>query len=487
MPKRKILLIILIIFNLLLFGSYFYKIDSVPFVRLDDGNLMEISETFATTGQLGSQMSETGHNESRFYHVHPPFYYLVNGIVFKIFGSGILQSRLIPLCSAIIVIFLTFLLFIYLSRLKLTIMNTLVLSALFLSTPIFFILARSNRPEMFALALILSALLAYNYFEKQRKIIWLIISGLFCGLAMITQAYSLFIFLYIVLSIFINKQQLWQQIISFTVACSIPVVAYLFWIIQDFQSFYYQMFVLRQASTTLIIPNIIIRYIHFFSSFETWNITGFLLALGLIIFISKKNKLQIGLNPQLLLIICFLATFLIIPVLNKYYMVILLPPIFLYFLERLKKKPNVWLLILLVAYLGINSIGLAVYWQKYHNFDYPTYAEKIKQHLPTPGNFGVLGSPSLYPGLNDYEFYAYINPSIIHHQQTYSNFKERLKELKIKYIIQQEYEGKDYGNLDYFNRFLKQDCQIIAEVNDPFYGSEGVKKDNLIKIYSVRP
>ena len=140
---------------------------------------------------------------------------------------------------------------------------------------------------------------------------------------------------------------------------------------------------------------------------------------------------------------------------------------------------------LLYLYLAINLLGLAVLWQKYKDFDYAAYGRRIIAQLPVPGDFSLLANPSLYPALHHYQFYAFNNGSILKTGQTYEGLKSRLFQLGIKYIIYQEYNEKSYAKLDYLTKFIKKDCRLISEIREPYYGSEGVKKDNYIKIFLV--
>jgi hypothetical protein len=130
-------------------------------------------------------------------------------------------------------------------------------------------------------------------------------------------------------------------------------------------------------------------------------------------------------------------------------------------------------------------LGLAVFWQKYKDFDYSAYGHRITAQLPAPGNFSILANPSLYPALHHYQFYAFNNGSILKPGQTYEGLRARLSQLGVKYLIYQEYNEKLYADLDYLTLFIKNDCRLIAVVHDPYYGSEGVKKNNYIKIFLV--
>ena len=339
MKLIKIAQFLLAFLCLALLFSYFYKIGSVPLVRLDDGELMQISETFALHGNLGSQMMDTGHHENLYYHVHPPLYYLVNGFVFKLTGIGILQSRLVSLFSAILIIILTFLVSGIMLKLPFSINNFLSLTALFLSTPMFFVLSRSNRPEMLTLVFVLLAILSYVRFIEIRESWPLFISGLCCGLAMTTQVYAVFMLIFLLISQLFDRQRNWLRILLFLSAFVIPLSFYLIWIFNDFPSFFYQTIIMRQAADKLNLVSIIDRYRYFFSSFETVATTLFFILSIFILFYLKPGRenrfTEIFSSPPLFIKLCFLTVFIFIPVINKYYYVILLPFIYLFFSFRL--------------------------------------------------------------------------------------------------------------------------------------------------------
>ncbi|MFA6548457.1 MAG: hypothetical protein WCT39_00800 [Candidatus Margulisiibacteriota bacterium] len=489
MTIKKLTQWILAIICLVLLASYFFKIADVPFVRLDDGELMQLSETFANRGFLGSQMMDTGHKEHLYYHVHPPLYYLINGLVFRLGGIGVLQSRIVSLLSALAVLLLTFMLASKMLKLSLSLDNFLILTVLFLSTPMFFVLARSNRPEMLTLAMILSAILAYFYFRETKKAGFLILSALLSGMAMITQAYASFVFIYLFCLQYFDHRRNWRLLALFVALFALPLVFYALWISRDFPAFVYQTFIARHAISNLGLASLLNRYCYFFSSFENVATTLFFLAslslFFLLKFKSNDKPIAFIFSPPLLIKICFLAVFIFIPVINKYYYVILLPFIYLFFLFIQSQNKSRWFSALFCLYLAINLLGLTAFWQKYKDFDYPAYGRRIAKKLPAPGNFSILASPSLYPALRHYHFYAFNNGSILKPGQTYAGLKTRLAQLEIKYLIYQEYNEKLYAGLDYLTQFIKKDCHLIAKVQDPYYGSEGVKKDNYIKIFLV--
>jgi 4-amino-4-deoxy-L-arabinose transferase-like glycosyltransferase len=336
---------ILAVLCLTLLASFFFKIENVPFVRLDDGELMQLSETFATRGFLGSQMMDTGHNEHLYYHVHPPLYYLVNGLVFKLGGVGVFQSRIVSLLSALAAVFLTFMLAGKMLKLSLSLDNFLILTVLFLSTPMFFVLARSNRPEMLTLFIVLSAILAYFYFRETRSKWLLILSALLSGMAMITQAYASFVFIYLFCLQYFEQRRNWRLLAIFVAVFAFPLIFYALWISRDFPAFVYQTFIARHAISNLGLASLLNRYCYFFSSFENVATTLFFLAsLSLLFFLKfKSNDKPIAFifSPPLLIKICFLAVFIFIPVINKYYYVILLPFIYLFsFLSKARTKAN---------------------------------------------------------------------------------------------------------------------------------------------------
>jgi len=478
----------LTILCLALFLSYFVKIEAIPFVRLDDGELMELSATFAEQGYLGSQMANTGHKENLYYHVHPPLYYLANGLVFKVLGVGVWQSRIISLMAALLVIYLTFLLCGRSLDIPMSINSFLLLAALFLSTPLFFVLSRSNRPEMLTLALIMSALLAYTSYLKSRRMFFPALAGLISGLALITQAYAFFVIILLAivhLSVRPGERKSCLIMLAFF---SLPLAGYLLWVARDWTAFYYQTIIARDVANKIHLVSLANRYLSFFSSFEHVSTTIFFLVSILVIWFSHPKRTNISGKPYifpLLAMIIFMGVFLLIPVLNKYYYLILLPFIYLFVLYFFYHGYRQQLGIVVAVYLIVNCLGLGIYWHKYWDYNYPAFAEKLVKQLPPSPNEGILASSSLYPALRYYRFYAFHNHSITNLNQTYQGFSQRLKELKITYIIFDEHNEKIFAKADYIRQYLENNCRLTAKIIDPYYGSEGVKRNNLILLYRV--
>ena len=81
--------------------AYLYHFTDIPFFRVDDAWGMEASYRLASIGELGSPMIENGANQTHYFHTHPPVYYILLALVFKIFSFGIIQARLFSIFLAI--------------------------------------------------------------------------------------------------------------------------------------------------------------------------------------------------------------------------------------------------------------------------------------------------------------------------------------------------------------------------------------------------
>lgn len=488
--KKGIYLAVLIAVAGALLLTYCYKIDAVPFIRVDDGGLLEVSRTFALHGYLGSRMLEAGHNESRYFHIHPPFFYLLNGLLFKLIGFGILQGRVLALLASFLVLLTVPWLYRSLARFQLATEDAWLLAIMFLSNPFYFIMARYVRPEMPTLLLSLLAILAYLRSERSKGSFYLLLGGLLAGLAVLTHFYGIYALIYLMVCwLFSRKEGKLARAALILAGFILPLVPYLIWLFSDFNSFYFQVIVVRKSLESFNFGGILLRYAAFFVNYKTLNATLLFLA-GMLWAVADRRRMTneqwrtIGriLGPAL----CFLPIFIVMPRMSEYYYLVLLP--FVYFtviyLKQIFGRP---VSLLIGLFIVINLSGLGFYWHKYHDYDYYRYAGKLKAVLPRPGDFAVAGNMSLYPGLLEYKFYAFENSSLAPDNdcQTYAGFARRIKELNIKYIIYQESHLKQHFHAAYLGRYLSDHCRVFGKVNDPGYGSEGQKRDNQIVIYQV--
>jgi 4-amino-4-deoxy-L-arabinose transferase-like glycosyltransferase len=465
---------------------YGFRIGDIPFVRVDDGALLEVSRTYAAHGYLGSRMFETGHHESAYFHVHPPVFYLLNGLVMKALGFGVLQARLLSLfCAFLILAVAPFLYWLILKK-RLTADEIMLLAVMFLGNPFYFVLARYVRPEMLTVLLALLAMTAYHLAALKDNRYWLVPSGILAGLSVLTHFFGLYAFIYIAVQLLVShKEGKLRRGALLVAGFLLPLIPYIIWLSRDLGSFYYQVIVARQSLAGFTFSRIFGRYLAFFLNFKTWNVTIMCLALVPVALWRRASVDWVAVGRASVPICCFLPIFILMPRLSEYYYLAVLP--FLYYIALvLKRALGRPVAMILVAFILVNLFGLAYYWQRYHDYDYAGYIHKIRASLPAPGNFALLGSSSLFPGLNDYSFYALDNGSLAGAVgQTYAGFASRAKELDIQYIIYQETDLKQPFHASFLARYLKERCRLLGQVFDRGYGSEGQKLDNYTYIYKA--
>lgn len=149
-------------------------LESYPFVDWggDESWYIDYSITFLITGELkGSIFSLTPLNEPGLFNA-----YIYNGLLsllFKLFGPGLIIGRLLSLMAGLFVIYLT-----YLIGKELSSPLTGSLSALFLSSSIFFGASLQVRPEALFTALFCASILFFIKFLKTERPFYLFLSGL---------------------------------------------------------------------------------------------------------------------------------------------------------------------------------------------------------------------------------------------------------------------------------------------------------------------
>ncbi|MFH1428350.1 MAG: glycosyltransferase family 39 protein, partial [Candidatus Margulisiibacteriota bacterium] len=246
-PRVILLLIVLFVF------FYFYKIGTVPYVRADEGWFTEGSYVLAEKGHYGSPMFTGYYGAENSFHFHPPLHYVLQAGVFKIFGFGILQGRLLSLFLTL----LALLIFYQVVRLLLPDKNTiykLLPVLLILSTPLSFVVSRTIRPEN---SVLFFGMLAYYLIIRntlrQRNILLLIGAGIFSACAIIANVSGGFVLLFALVFLFFKDR---RGLVPFITGFAIPTFIYLLWIMANWPEFYGQVILQRGNEVSHIINKI---------------------------------------------------------------------------------------------------------------------------------------------------------------------------------------------------------------------------------------
>jgi len=488
--KQKITTYCIIFFIIAITIFYFFKVDSTPYIRTDEGWFAEGSYTLATEGYYGSNMFRGYYGAEKAFHFHPPFHYVILAAIFKLFGFGILQGRLLSLILSFIS------LFIFYKILALLFPNEeknikLFPILLILTTPIFYAVAKCIRPENSVLFFVLTTYyLLIRFFHVKRNTYLIFIAGITSACAIITNISGIFIFLFAV-SLFIFKDLIEEKDLKTTIknifiyglGFAIPFAIYLSWVISSWPEFYGQVIIQRGLEGSKLLQKLLGFIL------QKTKVTPYLLSL--IIFIGyalKKNKSIFTSDYfvfYLLPIILFIGKLTLFPHINPLYSFVLLPFIYLNLIYIfLKTKKSFFLAAIFSLLIFVNSYGLVTYYNLYKDYDYNSYINKITQHIPK-GNI-VLGNVSLYIGLHEsggYEFYPFEN-ALLGYAPNYSVLKDRIiNYYKINYIIYDTTTVKNTpkGLDEFIEKHTKKVCEFIS----PDYGSEGESRNNLIRIYKV--
>jgi len=493
--KDNIVKTITLGFLLLLVGLYITNIQNIPYVRVDEGWVSQAPYMLATTGTFASPMFRGMPGSERRSHVHLPFYYLFVALGFKVLGFGLGAGRLVSLLFALGISWLMFLTAKVLLPDKKT--AWILPLSLLLTTPYFFVISRTIRPDIAVTFFVLASywfLLCHSresgnpgvegVVNSKKKDSYLLLAGLFAGCAVISHLPGFFIFVYGSILLFhFARQKLWLFWLGFFV----PLAGYGLWVITDWAAFYGQKLL---YSTDITSQGGLEKCWAFFQDPKKVGLYFGVLALTLGGGWLKRRDLFKAefFWFYLLPLGIFIVQLPFLPHTNPIYINYILPFIYLtiaYFMLHMDRA--LWLKGIVIGVLAINLLGLGMYWKRYTGYNYTDYIQRIQQHIPVGST--LLGQVSLYMGFYDpgqYGFYPYQNAYLIEPSLDYQTFKRRVKELGIHYLVYDVHADRSYEKIGYLKMFINSDCFLTAEFTEPFYGSEGESKNNVIKIYEVK-
>ncbi|MFC1478326.1 ArnT family glycosyltransferase [Candidatus Margulisiibacteriota bacterium] len=476
-PKVILLLIVLFVI------FYFFKIGTVPYVRADEGWFTEGSYVLAEKGYYGSPMFTGYYGAENSFHFHPPLHYVLQAGVFKLFGFGILQGRLLSLFLTLSALFIFYQVILLLLSDKEKIFKLLPI-LLVLSTPLSFVIARTIRPENSVLFFgMLAYYLLIRNILRQKSIYLLIGAGICSACAIIANISGAFILFFAIVILFAKDR---RGIFPFLSGFAIPSFIYVLWIIANWPDFYGQV-ILQRSGEVNHISAIAVNIIGFFMDKVKVTIHASFLMIFMTYALVKKREVF---NKDYWLFyflpfITFGFQLLFLPHINPLYFVLLLPFIYLnfaYVYSNLNR--SYFFSILLVLLLAVNIFGDYKYFKQYDGYDYETYINRLTKNIPYDSV--VLGEVSLYPGIHNKgysTYYAYENARITGGGD-YQTLKKRIKEYKIDIIILDAWYGAHQH--PGFAEFFNNDVVEIDRFVSPDYGSEGESRNNLIRIYRVK-
>lgn len=475
--KNKPFYLFIIFFILVLF--YFYRIADFPFIRVDESWVTQASHSLANEGYFGSPMFKGYYNLEGVTHINPPLYYLCLGGVFKIFGTGVIQGRILSMFFSFLSVFVFFKIIKYQFP-DIDYSIRILSGILILSSPIFYIFAKTIRPEalIFLFSLLTYYLIVRAIREKDKVFIFL--AGMTSALSMLSNVSGAFIFIYVFILICIEN---YKYIIFYLTGFSIPSFVYFLWIMQDFSAFYGQVIIFR-SSEAVSLTSKFYGMIDFLMSKA--KVTLYLLYLIIIMVFSKiinVNKIDKHyLKYYFLPIVSFLILMFLTTHAGPLYFSILIPFVALNFIYLYSKTTNkLCILSVTVLLIIVNFFGLFTYHNLYSSFNYNKYINRLVANIPAGAT--VLGPTSCYIGLANkpYTYRAFDNPNITK-SKTLEKLIPVIQDIGTEYIVVDSTNRTYSGILEeYYNRYAVKFDSFIS--ND--YGSEGNRRNNQIVIYKV--
>ncbi len=456
---------------ILLIIVYFYHFADIPHFRYDEGNLIDVPYQLAYHAHFGSAALENGGDQTHYFHIHPPFYYVCLAAVFKLFGYGIEQARLFSMFLA----FLTIGCFYFLLR-EMKVKDKSIYLIGVLSTPLFFVLAKTIRPEMMMALLFILSFLFLVRWEHRNKKLDLILGAVVTSLMMMTHMFGIPVLLLWVYSLLSNKK--WKYLLFYMGALVIPTIPYVLWIIKSWDAFTLQVIVDRGVAKIDILQK----------GLEVIQTTIFSKKVGLIayaliffsaIFVLNYNKIRTPLKQFVIWgVALFWLQFLLLPKFNELYVVLLIPLLFL-IIALLVNNLLKWRKLLLFICAGmivVNMLGIAMIMHKYQKYSFHDYEVLLRNNVKFKAETKIMGNFSIIPVFHEAQFTGF---------QTYNNERSLFKAInEADFVVIDDFTRNNMSVT--MNKYVISIKKKISEFYSPYYGSEGQHENNLIEIYQKK-
>lgn len=218
-----------------------------PLLSDDEGEILFVAHTLATDGRLGTDLYQGIWNTDHRLFITPPVQSILIAGAFRSVGENIFNARVVSFLSALVVLWCVG----YLARCWYG--EGVMLTATFLLVSWRFINpARTARYDMTAVAWMWLTLVALNLYLHRRSARWILLTGIFAGLATLTQFFGGFILGVIALV-------LWREgrgraanvraLLFFLIGLAILLAPYALYVFSDYDNFVLQTFVLKPART----------------------------------------------------------------------------------------------------------------------------------------------------------------------------------------------------------------------------------------------
>ena len=441
---------------------------------VDDAYFMAPGHSLLTRGILGSAPMKGAasgwldSNPDSMTFFQPALYLLLVASSFKILGFGLLQSRLVSVLLGAATVTITYFLTSEVGKSRIA---AVVASLLLLSQPLFVHISRQTRPESAVVFFTILGMYAFAKYWKGRKSRWALLVGIALGMASMSHYNGFFgipAFLLLFLMIWRPKGAVEPRGLGlFTLGVSISCLPYVLYVIQDYGTDFYnfrtQLSVIGRVGhfNTFLeyLQAELTRYQGFFHDYRFvsgGDLFVKIVYFGILTFtLIRRNKIY----KSLLVVIIVHLALLLYPSPNKtsLYLSVVLPYMSILgglslvdlgevIAERFSKLPRVYNLfgvLLVLTFLGINGKVWLSYYEKYRECDFYDTVTQIRHMLPASVS-SIMGRYTFWIGLNDYDYYRWgfrdfedikaIKPEVFIHNDyritrpDLSNFKRELDE-----------------------------------------------------------
>lgn len=380
-------------------GLYSFHFSDIPPFRTDEGYFYDGARQVMLGQSVSTPSFDNGQGQSQAYFGHPPLHFLLLGYWFLLFGDSLVALRTYSVfmssLSVIIIILLTRLFSI--SRQHMT-----LLILLLLTNPLFYVMAKTNRPE--GLIMLGTGVAIYSYLRWRQTLLqrWIVISGV--SIAVTSLAHYYIFFMGAFWLIVLLKHRKFSSLGLF-LGCGIAVyLPYMVWLFQNWNIAITQFLArrpLEATSITLKLYDFVITSLNFRSiSITCLVIVGFMM----LTYTQKLKKTK----WVCLIVLLFYAQFLFLPIFTPQHMLPILVVVVVQYCYIFSKKINIFFTrIFLLAIILINFFGTLYFIQKFSSWNYQKYTKHIQSQDFYYLEHSIIGPSYMKEVLKDRSFIAW--------------------------------------------------------------------------------
>jgi 4-amino-4-deoxy-L-arabinose transferase-like glycosyltransferase len=468
-------IILLFLVFALIATTYLYHFSNIPFFRMDEGWDMQAPLEFLQHGQLGSPMLENGGDQTHYFHVHPPLFYLAVAGFYRIFGFGISPARL----SSFLFGSLTLIVLCQILK-RQSPQQHLPLFFVFIgvaSVPLFFVVSKTVRPDIMLAFFFWSAYYCLVQWRTKQSLVWLAFGALSSGLMVLTHYFGLPVIL--LWGYQLLRKKAWKHLVLFLFILGLTLFPYALWVFDGWAAFKAQVLVFRGFGEFKPFSRLAWTLWVMSSTIKTGLIVV-MLFLGVVLSLARYPSTRgVVFSDVIWLGGGFILQFAILPRYNVLYGVLMVPLIPIVYQNLTQAYSRRLIYGVLAAFIVINSLGLGLYIWKYKDFSYDRYHRQLRSAVMAhyhPGN-SILGSTSMYPIFYDLPYQAF--ESLYAKNLTAAQVIQIIDKQQL--IVVDEYIPSRLNPevLDHITK--KREC--VEEILSSDYGSEGNHPNNVIRVY----